>query len=73
LECKERERNDESAGPRLIPTRRHAKPRSRDREAEFGGAMLWLVDHPVAFFVTTLTLLIVSARVGVALELTATR
>jgi hypothetical protein len=28
--------------------------------------MLWLVDHPVAFFVTTLTLLIVSARVGVA-------
>jgi hypothetical protein len=35
--------------------------------------MLWLVDHPVAFFVTTLTLLIVSARVGVARELTATR
>jgi hypothetical protein len=28
--------------------------------------MLWLVDHPVVFFVTTLTLLIVSARVGVA-------
>jgi hypothetical protein len=32
----------------------------------FGEAMLWLVDHPVVFFVTTLTLLIVSARVGVA-------
>ena len=28
--------------------------------------MLWLVDHPVVFFVTTLTLLIASARVGVA-------
>jgi hypothetical protein len=28
--------------------------------------MLWLADHPVVFFVTTLTLLIVSARVGVA-------
>ena len=28
--------------------------------------MLWLVDHPVAFFVTTLALLIVSARGGVA-------
>jgi hypothetical protein len=28
--------------------------------------MLWLVDHPGVFFVTTLTLLIVSARVGVA-------
>src|SRR5580700_9746644 len=31
-----------------------------------GEAMLWLVDHPLVFFVTTLTLLIVSARVGVA-------
>jgi hypothetical protein len=28
--------------------------------------MLWLVDHPEVFFVTTLTLLIASARVGVA-------
>ena len=28
--------------------------------------MLWLVDHPVVFFVTTLALLIVSARGGVA-------
>ena len=28
--------------------------------------MLWLVDHPGVFFVTTLTLLIVSAQVGVA-------
>jgi hypothetical protein len=36
------------------------------RELDFWCGMLWLVDHPVVFFVTTLTLLIASARVGVA-------
>ena len=31
----------------------------------FGEEMLWLVDHPAVFFVVTLTLLVVSARIGV--------
>jgi hypothetical protein len=31
----------------------------------FGEAMLWLVDHPLAFFVATFSLLVVSTRIGV--------
>ena len=55
----------------LVPNRpqraRRAKPTSR-KPSGIGiwWGMLWLVDHPVVFFVTTLTLLIASARVGVA-------
>jgi hypothetical protein len=38
-----------------------------DRGQEGAGkAMLWLVDHPLAFFVATLALLIASTRIGVA-------
>jgi len=35
--------------------------------------MVWLVDHPMAFFVATLVLLIVSARIGVLVRTAATR